>query len=79
MSLKNEMIMDQLDDPFITEEVRRIEERRQSEFNLGESGSLWSHKSICVPDVTEVKELILKEAHETPYSIHPKSTKMYMD
>jgi hypothetical protein len=24
-----------------------------------------------VPDIPEIKELILKEAHETPYSIHP--------
>jgi hypothetical protein len=32
-----------------------------------------------VPDIPEIKGLILKEAHETPYSIHPGSTKMYMD
>jgi hypothetical protein len=32
-----------------------------------------------VPDIPEIKELILKEAHETPFSIHPGSTKMYMD
>jgi hypothetical protein len=32
-----------------------------------------------VSDIPEIKELILKEAHETPYSIHPRSTKMYMD
>jgi hypothetical protein len=32
-----------------------------------------------VSDIPEIKELILKEAHETPYSIHPESTKMYMD
>jgi hypothetical protein len=38
MHLKNEIIMSQLDDPFIMEEVRRIDEGRPSEFNLGESG-----------------------------------------
>jgi hypothetical protein len=32
-----------------------------------------------VPDIPEIKELILKEAHKTPYSIHPGSTKMHMD
>jgi hypothetical protein len=32
-----------------------------------------------VPDIPKIKELILKEAHETPYSIHLGSTKMYMD
>ena len=38
MHLKNEIIMSQLDDPFIMEEVRRIDEGRPLEFNLGESG-----------------------------------------
>jgi hypothetical protein len=32
-----------------------------------------------VLDIPKIKELILKEAHETPSSIHPGSTKMYMD
>jgi hypothetical protein len=79
INLKNEIIMGQLDDPFIVEEIRRIDEGRPSEFNLGESGSLWFQKRFCVPDIAEIKELTLREAHETPYSIHPGSTKMYMD
>jgi hypothetical protein len=33
----------------------------------------------CVPDNKELKQLILQEAHESPYSIHPGSTKMYLD
>jgi hypothetical protein len=77
--LKNEIIRKQDDDPFIQEEVRRITEGRQSVFHLGEFDSLWFEKRICVPDDEKIKEIILKEAHETPYSIHPGSTKMYMD
>ncbi|WVZ70461.1 LOW QUALITY PROTEIN: hypothetical protein U9M48_019130 [Paspalum notatum var. saurae] len=34
---------------------------------------------ICVPDVDNIKKLILSEAHDTAYSIHPGSTKMYHD
>ncbi|WVZ76302.1 hypothetical protein U9M48_024289 [Paspalum notatum var. saurae] len=34
---------------------------------------------ICVPDVDSIKKLILSEAHDTAYSIHPGSTKMYHD
>jgi hypothetical protein len=34
---------------------------------------------MCVPDITLIWELILKEAHETAYSIHPGSEKMYQD
>jgi hypothetical protein len=32
-----------------------------------------------VPDVKDLKKLILGEAHDTAYSIHPGSTKMYYD
>ena len=53
-------------------------EGKPSRFRLGESYSLWFDKRICVPDVPEIKAVILREAHETPYSIHPGSTKMYM-
>jgi hypothetical protein len=52
MDLKQEIIQRQQDDPFIVEEVRCISEERQTEFNIGESGSsLWFHKRICVHDV----------------------------
>jgi hypothetical protein len=77
--LKYTIIRRQGEDPFITEAIRRIEEGRPSEFRLGEFDSLWFQNRICVPDISEIKELILKEAHKTPYSIHPGSTKMYMD
>jgi hypothetical protein len=34
---------------------------------------------LCVLNVQSIRELILKEAHETTYSIHPGSEKMYQD
>jgi hypothetical protein len=34
---------------------------------------------LCVPDIKPILELILKEAHETAYSIHPESEKIYKD
>jgi hypothetical protein len=77
--LKYTIIRRQDEDAFIAEEIHRIEEGRPSEFCLGDFNSLWFHDQICVPDIPKIKELILKEAHETPYSIHPRSTKMYMD
>ena len=32
-----------------------------------------------MPDVKAIRELILREAHDSAYSIHPGSTKMYQD
>ncbi|WVZ71149.1 hypothetical protein U9M48_019769, partial [Paspalum notatum var. saurae] len=36
-------------------------------------------REICVPNVDIIRKLILSEAHDTAYSIHPSSTKMYYD
>src|SRR3954462_10296976 len=40
---------------------------------------VWFGNRICVPNKIELKNLILQEAHDTPYSIHPGGTKMYQD
>jgi hypothetical protein len=40
---------------------------------------VWFKDRLCVPNVQSIRELILKEAHETTYSIHPGSEKMYQD
>jgi 7-cyano-7-deazaguanine synthase in queuosine biosynthesis len=32
-----------------------------------------------VPDVKEIRELILREVHDSAYSIYPDCTKMYQD
>jgi hypothetical protein len=40
---------------------------------------VWFKDRLCVPNVQSIRELILKEAHESTYSIHPGSEKMYQD
>jgi hypothetical protein len=44
-----------------------------------EEGVLWYKGRICVPSVKELKDKILREAHESAYSIHPGGNKMYHD
>ncbi|WVZ52115.1 hypothetical protein U9M48_003205 [Paspalum notatum var. saurae] len=48
-------------------------------FREDEQRTLWYKNRICVPNVDSIRKLILSEAHDTPYSIHPSSTKMYYD
>ena len=48
-------------------------------FSEDEQGTVWFGNCICVPDHQGTKQLILREAHESLYSIHPGSTKMYQD
>ena len=48
-------------------------------FTLDSEDVLWYKCRICVPSESELKQTILAEAHDTPYSIHPGGTKMYQD
>jgi hypothetical protein len=48
-------------------------------FTEDEQGTVWFKDRICVPDIESLHETILKEAHDSNYSIHPGSTKMYQD
>ena len=49
------------------------------EFNLAGDGTLRFGTRLCVPNLEEIRKEILVEAHCTPYSVHPGSTKMYRD
>jgi hypothetical protein len=40
---------------------------------------VWFKDRLCVLDIKSIRELILKEAHKTTYSIHPGSEKMYQN
>ncbi|XP_042508189.1 uncharacterized protein LOC122084173 [Macadamia integrifolia] len=61
--------------------VNDIKEGRQKDldFKLTEDGVLKFKDRLCVPKDEEMREMILKEAHSSPYSIHLGSTKMYKD
>src|SRR4051812_20820201 len=58
---------------------RRIGTGKVPGFIEDEEGVLWYKGRLCVPADSELKEVILKEAHDTLYSIHPGGTKMYQD
>jgi hypothetical protein len=61
-------------------EIRQlIRENKTSDFSKDSQVTLWLGKRVCVPDQKNIKELILREAHDSTYSIHPGSTKMYKD
>jgi ribonuclease HI len=62
------------------QEIRDLNtEGRGPEFTEDEQGSVWFKDRICVPDIESLRETMLKEAHDSDYSIHPGSTKMYQD
>jgi hypothetical protein len=54
-------------------------EGRGPDFTEDELGTISFKNRICVPEIDSLRETILKEAHDSAYSIHPGSTKMYQD
>jgi hypothetical protein len=69
----------QLEDAKLKEIRQLIKDNKTSAFLEDSRGTLWLGKRICVPNLRHLKELILREAHDSVYSIHPGSTKMYKD
>ena len=66
-------------DKGIAEIKERMNQGKAAGFREDEHGTLWFEKRIYVPNDTEIRKLILQEAHDSPYSIHPGNTKMYLD
>jgi hypothetical protein len=78
-TLEQDIRKGQLEDAKIQETKEQIKEDKALEFSVDEKGTLWYKKRLCVPKVKEIRELILREAHDSAYSIHLGSTKMYHD
>jgi len=78
-TLEQEIRKGQLEDDKIKEIKELMEKGKAPDFTEDEHGTVWFRKRICVPEVDHLREKILKEAHDSAYSIHPGSTKMYQD
>jgi hypothetical protein len=78
-NIKTNIQKGQLEDAKIQEIKEQIKEEKAPGFSVDEQGTLWYKKHLCVPDVKEIRELILYKAHDSTYSIHPGSTKVYHD
>jgi hypothetical protein len=78
-NLLQEIRKGQVEDEKIEEIKRNIKEEKSLGFSKDEEGVLWYKERICVPSVKELKDKILREAHESAYSIHPGGNKMYLD
>ncbi|XP_070032773.1 uncharacterized protein [Nicotiana tomentosiformis] len=50
-----------------------------NEVTIGDDRTLWMQGRLCVPNVDGMRELILQEAHNSRYSIHPGDAKMFQD
>ena len=66
-------------DKEIAEITEKMSKGKAKGFCEDEHETLWFEDHIYVPNDPEIRKLILQEAHDSPYSIHPGNTKMYLD
>jgi hypothetical protein len=67
----------QKEDEGIKKIVKLLKEEKAPDFRIDQEGIVWFKHRLCVPDIQKIKNVILRESHESAYSIHPGGTKMY--
>ncbi|KAL0549087.1 hypothetical protein IC582_013567 [Cucumis melo] len=79
LTLRQRIIDAQSNDPYLVEKRGLAEAGQAVEFSLSSDGGLLFERRLCVPSDSAVKTELLSEAHSSPFSMHPGSTKMYQD
>ncbi|KAL0557201.1 hypothetical protein IC582_005719 [Cucumis melo] len=78
-TLRQRIIDAQSNDPYLVEKRGLAEVGQAVEFSISSDGGLLFERRLCVPSDSAVKTELLSEAHSSPFSMHPGSTKMYQD
>jgi hypothetical protein len=78
-TLEQEIRKWQLEDTGIQKIKESMKQGEAPNFIEDEQGTVWFKNRLCVLETGDLKETILREAHDSSYSIHPGSTKMYQD
>ena len=67
-----------MQDEKLVKTVQKIMDGEISEnFSITQDGVLTMRGRACVPDVDNLRKLIMEEAHCSDYAMYPGSTKMY--
>ncbi|KAL0551350.1 hypothetical protein IC582_010436 [Cucumis melo] len=78
-TLRQRIIDAQSNDPYLVEKRGLAEAGQAVEFSISSDGGLLFERRLCVPSDSAVKTELLSEAHSSPFSMHPGSTKMYQN
>ncbi|KAG8494020.1 hypothetical protein CXB51_011389 [Gossypium anomalum] len=69
----------QLEDEKLMKKTEMVQNGTIGNFSIDEYDCLRYQNRLCIPTTLELKELILREAHDNPFALHPGETKMYRD
>jgi hypothetical protein len=78
-TIKDQIISAQIKNSSIAYIKEKFSSGQQTNFSIDDTDVLWFKNRLVVPKVPELRQLILDEAHNTRFSIHPGSNKMYQD
>ncbi|KAL4010206.1 hypothetical protein IC575_030459 [Cucumis melo] len=76
-SLVTEIVRRQSEDSNLQKKLEKSKKGLEVEFELRTDGAIVRQGRLCVPNISELKNAILEEAHSSAYAMHPGSTKMY--
>jgi hypothetical protein len=78
-TIKDQIISAQRKNSGIAHIKEKVRTGQHTDFSIDDTDVLWFKNRLVVPKVPELRQLILDEAHNTRFSIHPGSNKMYQD
>ena len=55
----------------------QVKDGVRTDFQIKDDEVLMMGNRLCVPQDEELQKTILEEAHSAPYTLHPRSVKMY--
>ncbi|TYK18857.1 ty3-gypsy retrotransposon protein [Cucumis melo var. makuwa] len=78
-TLRQRIIVAQLNDPYLVEKRHLVETGQGEDFSISSNDGLTFEGRLSVPKDSALKAELLTEAHISPFTMHPGSTKMYQD
>ncbi|KAK8987271.1 hypothetical protein V6N11_027027 [Hibiscus sabdariffa] len=78
-TLAAEIRAKQLQDSSLLPVIKQVEKGTTEVYSIDQDGVLCFRGRYCVPDDDQLKQTILREAHSSPYAMHPGGDKMYQN
>jgi hypothetical protein len=78
-TIKDQIISAQRKNSDIAHIKEKVRTDQHTDFSIDDTDVLWFKNQLVIPKVLELRQLLLDEAHNTRFSIHPGSNKMYQD
>lgn len=77
--LRETIKMSQDRDPTLSKLKEQFKVGKTQDLQIDDKRILWMKGRLCVPEVDNLRQEVMSEAHKSRFSIHPGSTKMYRD